>query len=205
MNREALKELRAKIHAEPAEPIAVAALLDALPAAERADVVRGLNGSDLARLYQAVDGFRMVRLADLVPSSVPAMTEVRHFGKNSQLMFTHFEKRFFRPEGEDRHAPRELGGANFQAIQFLTGPGYFVVHEKPERPNEVEIDYRRVPAIKPEGWPAIEANQWRRGHIFYGSIGFMDTLRRVSEHVTIGSGHSKLIPAYFALCRDAVA
>jgi hypothetical protein len=201
-SQDALGELHARIREKPCDPDKICALLDALSAAERVEVVRGLRGADQSRLYRAVDGWRRVSLTDLVPPAVPALTEVRHYGKNSQLLFALFEKRFYRLPDDDPNAPSELCGANFQSIQLITGPGYFVVHAKPERPNELEVDYRRVPLAKPQGWPAIEPNKWRRGHLFYGAVGFMDTLRRVSEHVTIGSGHNPAIPAYFVLCRQ---
>ena len=68
------------------------------------------------------------------------MTPLRHYGKNSMPMFTLFEKRFYRPEGQDPNAPRELCGANFQRISPLTGPGYFVVTPHPSRANEVDVD-----------------------------------------------------------------
>ena len=201
---EAGAELRALIHAKPSNPQAIASLLDRLAQSDRIAATRALGALDQKKLWHVVDGFRSVTLADLVPPSTPAMTPVVHHGKNSMPMFTLFEKRFYRPIGQDPDAPSELAGANFQTISFLTGPGYYVVtpHLGSTR-AEVDVDYRRVPSSKPEGWPAIVTNESGRSRLVYGFM--VDTLRRVSEHVTIGSAarHGKPISAYFVLCRQA--
>jgi hypothetical protein len=59
-----------------------------------------------------------------------------------------------------------------------------------------------VPEIKPEGLPKILDNDGGRSGIVYGKM--VDTLRRVSEHVTIGSAakNGKPFNAYFVLCRQ---
>jgi hypothetical protein len=200
---EALPELRARIREKPCDPVKISALLDAVTPADRPAVVRALGRADQRRLWRAVDGFRPLRLTDLVPPSIPALTPVRHYGRNSMPAFTLFEKRFFRPPGADPSAPRELYGANFQFISPLTGPGYFVAVEDPQRP-EVLIDYRRIPTVAPEGWPSIVGNDRGRSFIFYGMMLDTDTLRRVSEHVAIGSLSRKgrSADAYFVLCRQ---
>jgi hypothetical protein len=196
-------ELQALLRVEAPDPKAIERLLDRMKEAERIAATRAMSGGDQKKLWYVADGFRSVKLSDIVPPSVPALTPVRHYGKNSQPMFTIFEKRFFRPEGQDPNAPTLLGGANFQSIQLLTGPGYYVARDGSERPGEVVLDYRNVPAQAPAGWPSIVKNQWGRGALFYGiGANFGDTLRRVSEHVTIGSGHSKMLPAFFVLCRQ---
>lgn len=196
-------ELRALLAVQSPDPKAIERLLDRMNEAERIAATRTLSGRDQKKLWYAVDGFRSVKLVDIVPPSVPTLTQVRHYGKNSQPAFTVFEKRFFRPAGQDPSAPSELGGANFQSIQLLTGPGYYVARDGTQRPGEVVLDYRHVPVQAPTGWPAIVKNQWGRGALFYGiGANYGDTLRRVSEHVTIGSGHSKLLPAFFVLCRQ---
>jgi hypothetical protein len=196
-------ELQALLRVRSPDPKAIERLLDRMNEAERIAATRALSGRDQKKLWYAVDGFRSVALTDLVPPSVPALTPVRHYGKNSQPAFTIFEKRFFRPADQDPNAPSELGGANFQSIQMLTGPGYYVARASRERAGEVVLDYRKVPALAPVGWMPIVKNQWGRGALFYGiGANFGDTLRRVSEHVTIGSGHSKVLPAFFVLCRQ---
>jgi hypothetical protein len=196
-------ELRALLSVQSPDPKAIERLLDRMDEAGRIAATRALSGRDQKKLWYAVDGFRSVKLTDMVPPSVPALTQVRHYGKNSQPAFTMFEKRFFRPEGQDPNAPTLLGGANFQSIQLLTGPGYYVARDGSERTGEVVLDYRNVPAQAPAGWPSIVKNQWGRGAIFYGiGASFGDTLRRVSEHVTIGSVHSKVLPGFFVLCRQ---
>ena len=201
---EAAAELNALIRAQAPDPKAIERSLDRLKEPDRIAATRGLAPRDQKKLWHVVDGFRSVTLTDLVPPRVPAMTPVVHYGKNSMPMFTLFEKRFYRPTGQDPNAPIELAGANFQTISFLTGPGYYVVtkHPNPARAGEVDVDYRKVPSIEPEGWPAIVTNERGRCRLVYGFM--VDTLRRVSEHVTIGSAarHGKPISAYFMLCRQ---
>jgi hypothetical protein len=198
-------ELRALIHAKQSNPQAIASLLDRLAEGDRIAATRALGPRDQKKLWHVVDGFRGVSLTDLVPPSTPAMTPVVHYGKNSMPLFTLFEKHFYRPAGQDPDAPRELAGANFQTISFLTGPGFYVVTPHPGSTcPEVDVDYRRVPSSKPDGWPAIVTNERGRARLVYGFT--VDTLRRVSEHVTIGSAarHGKPISAYFVLCRQAL-
>jgi hypothetical protein len=196
---EAIAELHRLIEAGAPQPISD--LLDKLAEPARLEAVRSLARGQQRKLWNAVDGFREVRLLDMVPASTPDLKAVRHYGKNSLPMFRLFEKRFYRPGGQDPSKPAELGGANFQSIQLLTGPGYFVAVDSPKRP-EVLVDYYRVPKVKPDDFFPIEENRRNRGGLVYGYM--IDTLRRVSEHVTIGSAakHGKDIGAYFVLCRE---
>jgi hypothetical protein len=201
---EAGRELRGLLGAGAIAPAQVAQVLDGLSHEERVAAVRALGKNEQSRLWEAVDGFRPVALADIVPGTVETNRQVRHFGKNSLAMFTHFEKRFLRPEGQDAAAPSELHGYNFQEsglASWFSGPGYFVAVASPDRP-EVQIDYRRLPASHPDGWPEIRSNEKGGGRLVYGFM--VDTLRRVSEHVTIGRAnrHGKDMNAWFLLCRD---
>ena len=118
--------------------------------------------------------------------------------------FKLFEKRFCRPHGTDRDRAGVVVGFNFQALEPLTGPGYFTATEDPDR-GEIWIDYRRVPSQRPEGWPAIRSNERGVSRFVYGFM--VDTLRGVSEHVTIGSAarHGRDLGSWFVLCRDASA
>lgn len=198
---EPARELLARVEESPVDVPGIAKFLDSLAHAERVAAIRGLDRSPQRRLYAAVDGFLPVRLADLVLPSVADMTPVRHFGRNTLPAFTHFEKRFCRPPGADAAKPGELYGFNFQALAWLTGPGYFVACEDPGRP-EVRIDYTRVPDRHPDGWPEIRPNERGLSRFVYGFM--VDTLRRVSEHVTIGSAarRGKDLGSWFVLCRQ---
>jgi len=196
-------ELAARLAERPVEPQRIAALFDGLRHAERVAAVRSLDRAAQRSLYAAVEGFRPVRLVDLVPSGVADLVTVRHFGRNTLPVFTHFEKRFCRPRGADREKPGELHGFNFQALQPLTGPGYFVAREDPGRP-EVWIDYTRVPGTHPDGWPEIRSNETGLARFVYGFM--VDTLRGVTEHVTIGSAarRGRELGSWFVLCREPV-
>ena len=163
-------------------------------------VVRSLGRAAQRTLYRAVEGFRPVTLADLVPAEVDDFATVRHFGRNTLPVFSLFEKRFCRPPGEDRAKPGELYGFNFQAMQPVTGPGYFVAQQDPNA-QEVWVDYTRVPAAHPDDWPEIRPNERGLSRFVYGHM--VDTLRGVSEHVTIGSAARKGrdLGSWFVLCR----
>ena len=195
-------EFLAQLRTATIKPLEIARFLDGLSHAERVDAIRAVGRSDQRRLYESVKGVGSVRLVDLVPPSTGEMVAVRHFGKNTLPAFTHFEKRFCRPAGADASKPGVLYGFNFQTMSFVTGPGYFVAHERPNAP-EVDIDYREVPQSKPAGWPAIRTNEGGLGSLVYGNM--VDTLRRVSEHVTIGSAAKggKDMGSWFLLCREA--
>jgi hypothetical protein len=197
----AARELVGRLGGEAIDPEAVAALLDGLTHTERVEAVRALGRREQRRLYAGVDGFRPVALADLVPPSVPDFTPVRHYGRNTLPAFTHFEKRFCRPRGEDANKPGSLYGYNFQSLSPLTGPGYFVAVAAPGRP-EVWVDYRRVPPDHPQGWPEIRSNERGLSRFVYGFM--VDTLRGVSQHVTIGSAarNGKDLGSWFVLCRE---
>jgi hypothetical protein len=196
------RELCALAAQTPLEPQRIASWLDGLRHAERVAAVRSLGRTEQRRLYAAVAGRHPLRLRDLVPAVTGDRVSVRHFGRNTLPAFTLFEKRFCRPPGADRAAPGELWGYNHQSTARFTGPGYFVAREDPDR-LEVWIDYTRLPDGRADGWPEIRPNERGLSRFVYGFM--VDTLRRVSEHVTIGSAarRGREIGSWFALCREA--
>lgn len=198
---EPVLELRGRLRETPVQMERIRALLDGLEHGDRVEAVRSLGRPEQRRLYEAAQGFAELRLRDLVPPDRAEGQTVRHFGRNTLPLFTLFEKRFCRPAGQSPGAPRELWGFNFQALSPLTGPGYFVATEDPGV-AEVLIDYRRVPPTAPAGWPAVRSNERGLGRFVYGFM--VDTLRRVSEHVTIGSAarHGRELGSWFILARE---
>jgi hypothetical protein len=194
-------ELTARLRETPIRMKEVAALLDGMSHDERVTWVHSVGRSAQRRLWQAAAGFLPLGLRDLVPAARADGETVRHFGKNTLPAFTHFEKRFARPAGEDPHAPRSLYGFNFQSLAGLTGPGYYVAHADPALP-EVLIDYREIPPEAPPGWPALRRNEVGLARFVYGFM--VDRLRRVSEHVTIGSAarHGRDLGSWFLLTRE---
>lgn len=190
--------LRSLIHETPRHPRKVAAFLDALVGGDRVLAVRGLGPATQRALWELVDGFAEMTLADLVPRTTPPYEPVIHYGRNTLPMFTMFEKRFYRMgDGSS------VGGANFQTLSPLTGPGYFVARKDDERP-EVLIDYTCLPKDKPADFPEIRGNESGIARLVYGSM--VDAVRRVSDHVSIGAAlrDGKMIGAYFVLCREQV-
>jgi len=177
----------------------VAAFLDGLSASERLEAVRACGGPRLQRrLYELAAGAPRVTADELVPPDLPPLREVIYHGKNSLPAFTLFQKRFCRPTPDA--GPDTLWGYNHTNIAWLVGPGYFVYH--PVEGGAAAIDYRRVPPAHPPSWPEIKPND--RGASFFVYRDMVDHLRRVSQHVLIGSAykHGKELGNYFLLCRE---
>ena len=186
------------IGAEPPDRAAIATFLDRLTSAERHQAITALSGPRLqGRLYAAVAGAPAVTLADFVPPDAAPLREVIFQGKNSLPAFTLFQKRFCRPP---RRAD-ELWGYNHQTLAWLTGPGYFVVHEDGAR--GAAIDYREVPPDHPPSWPEVKAND--RGFSRFVYRDMVDYMRRVAQDVFIGRAHrgGKELGNYFVLSRAA--
>lgn len=195
-------EFVARLRGDAIKPIEIASFLDGLSHSDRVAAVRGLGREQQKKLYAAVDGFGSVRLTDMVPEGTPDMVAVRHYGKNTLPLFSHFEKRFCRPPETDPDHDGVLYGFNYQAMAAVTGPGYFVAYEDPDR-AELLVDYRRLPREHPVDWPAIRANERGLSRFVYAHM--VDTVRRVSEHVTIGSAarKGKDMGSWFMLCRES--
>ena len=197
-----LSELAARLAETPLRMKELASLLDGATHDERVRWVHATSRADQRRLWQAAEGFLPLALADLVPPQRADGETVRHFGKNTLPAFTHFEKRFCRPAGQDAQRPTALYGFNFQSLAWLTGPGYYVAHADPVLP-EVLIDYRELPPAAPVGWPPLRRNEVGAARFVYGFM--VDRLRRVSEHVTIGSAarNGRDLGSWFLLTREA--
>ena len=200
---DAIDELARRIASPTLDLKAIAALLDGLTDTERVTAALSVRGAAQKRLWDAAAdvGERVLRLTDIVPATTPAMTGVVHHGRNSMPAFTLFEKRFYRMPDADPNQPGMVYGANFQTFAWFTGPGYFVATEDRSR-SEILIDYHRVPETAPALWPEIRSNESGITRMVYGFM--TDTLRRVSENVTIGmpSRHGRSLGSYFVLCRQ---
>lgn len=197
---EANAALKSMISDKGVNPAAIADLLDQLADALRPRVVRDLGRRDQQALYAKFEGFASLRLVDLVPPARSDLEEVRHLGRNSLPAFKIFEKRFCRLPGSLPDSPEALAGYNFQAMSPVTGPGYFMARED-AKTGEILVDYNRLPDQKPLGWPEIRSNERGLSRFVYGFM--VDRLRRVSEHVTIGSAarKGKDLGSYFILSR----
>ena len=195
------REFLALLGAGAIQPAEVARFLDDLSHEERVAAIRGVGRRAQQRLYEAVDGYAEVGLVDFVSPQVGTLQTVRHFGKNTLPAFSHFEKHFCRGKEIDPERPEELCGFNFQRTSALTGPGYFVAVADKNR-REVRVDYHRVPDTHPDGWPEIRSNERGLSRFVYGFM--VDTLRRVSQHVTIGSAarKGKDLGSWFLLTRE---
>jgi len=174
--------------------------LDGLGPGSRVRQTRELDAEQQAVLFEAAEGFRPLTVEDFVPTAVPALRQVIHFGRNSLPLFRIFEKRFCRPEGE--FASVQLWGYNEQPFKRLTGPGYFTARQA--GPREVVIDYTQVPPYRPGGWPEILPNSARLSRFIYN--GTRDTMRGVSRHVSVGRAAraGKDMDNWFVLCRQEV-
>ena len=172
----------------------LAAHLDALDTEARIVQCRALGKRQQRQLWQVCAEAPPFTLEDLIPSTATA--PVHWAGKNSLGVFTHFEKRFVRQGGV-------VVGYNFNpGIAWFTGPGYFTtVQATGERAREILIDYTKVPATAPTGWPAVKPNTGGTAKLIYGNM--HDYCRRVSATVIIGAATrlGKPIDAYFVLAR----
>ena len=195
-------------------------VLDELGHLGRLDTVRGWDGDTMAKLYEALKGYKPLTLEYFVPPDVPPLTEVIHHGKNSLPAFTHFQKRFCRPaegeaangEGVSKHV---LWGYNQNPpfIMWFAGAGYYVAHDW--EPGEIAVDYTLVPPAKPAAWPdAVVKNERGIGpRAVYGNM--VDIMRGLSKNVSIGRAKrckehgkpesSQWMDAWFVLCREDVA
>jgi hypothetical protein len=178
-----------------ATPQRIRDALDAMSEGDRVTATRSLKRSLQIRLWELVDGFGELTLADFVPRATPAFQAVHHYGRNTLPAFVIFEKRFY------QNARGEVAGANFQRMSPITGPGYFVTREDANQ-REVLIDYHQVPKEAPDGWPEIRDNEHGLARLIYGFM--IDRMRRVSEHVTIGRANrrGKEFGSWFVLCRE---
>lgn len=170
--------------------------LDATGHAERLQALAHMPRASLARLYDAVSGFRPLHISDMVPEKLPAYTSVVHAGINNLPLARNFSKVLY------REANGTLAGRNVQSLAWLTGHGYFTMTQSEKVAGEITIDYARLPATKPNGWPEIISNA--RGISFFVYRDLIDTMRGVSAHVTIGraSRHGQDLPNYFMLVRE---
>lgn len=179
----------------------LAAVLDGMGHEGRMHTVRGWGLGRQAELFEATKGFKPLTLDHYVPSSVPALTEVIHHGRNTLPLFNNFQKRFCRP-GDDADSAdgAVLYGYNEGSTRGLTGPGYYVASEKD---GVLVIDYRKTPKHKVvPTWPEIIPNSKKLGFLVYE--GMVDYMHGISDHVSIGRAEKggKMIDAYFVLVRE---
>ncbi len=176
----------------------LAELLDGMGHEGRVHTIRTWNPRRQRDIFEAAKGRMPLDLDFLTPASVGSLVEVIHEGQNTLPVFSHFQKRFTKLEGE----AEAIGGYNHQTMSGFTGPGYFVVRKGAgEHEGELEIDYTKLPKHKPEGWPEIRANEGGLASLVYGNM--IDYLRGVSQHVSIGRAYKggKAMKAWFALVR----
>ena len=179
---------------------AVAAHLDALSHGQRVAAIEEIDASQQKALWAASKGFAKITIENIVPSNLPPMREVIHWGRNTLPIFKLFQKRFCRPDDPAAARAGELWGYNEQTFGLFTGPGYFVAYDLPG--GEVLVDYTRLPPRGADGWPEVIPNSARLSRFIYN--GTKDTLRGVSRHVTIGRAarDGKDMPNWFVLCRE---
>ncbi len=182
----------------------VATHLDGLSHEERLAQAMTLGRRQQRRLWEVAADAPPISRQHFVPDGVPPLTEVIHHGKNTLPVFTRFQKRFCRPDGD----PELTYGYNEGFTRRFIGPGYFVAHPTagtegwPER-GAVVVDYFMVPEHEVvAGWPRIVPNS--RGLQFFVYHKTRDFMRRVSAHVSIGAAFKVERPlgAYFVLCRE---
>jgi hypothetical protein len=190
-------------------------VLDELGHLGRLATVRHWDGDTMAKLYEAMKGYMPLTLDYFVPPDVPPLTEVIHHGKNSLPAFTHFQKRFCKPQDGTATGDKTLWGYNHNGgfITWFAGAGYYVAHDW--EPGEIVVDYTLIPPKKPAGWPdAVEKNERGIGpRAVYGNM--VDIMRGLSKNVSVGRARrckvagkpetSEWMDAWFVLCREDVS
>lgn len=188
---------RSLLAQDPLDLDAVAQHLDALSSDERISQVRAIPGKLQAKLFAAARGYKALTFEDYVPGGHPDRTFVRHYGKNSLPAFSHFEKRFARPEA----GGSVLWGFNYSPMMGIVGPGHFVMRTGPDE-GELHVDYYSIPDEQLDEAPPLKHNDQGLSTLVYGHM--IDVLRGVSAHVSIGRAIKKGRETgnYFLLCRE---
>lgn len=174
----------------------VSAYLDSLSHDDRLKEIGTLCGNGIQKkLFQLATA--NITVNDLIPRDGKPLGEVIFYGKNTLPVFSNFQKRMCRSQDGSI-----LWGYNYQTLRPITGPGYFVVADKTDRPGEVMIDYTELPqGTPPQDWPQIKSNTSGISSLVYGNM--KDFLRRVSKNVFIGEAtkKGKSMNQFFILCR----
>lgn len=185
----------------------IATYLDGLSHARRMGEVLSLSKKRQKALFAIAGEGPAIDIHHFVPAYVGPRKQVIHYGKNTIPVprpFQLFEKRFALPE----EGPDRLFGYNEGLTRPLIGPGYFVAEETSHREDwvargQIVVDYFQVPNQPvPEGWPkVIQNNQGLQRFVFHQTRDFM---RKVSEHVSVGSAFrdGKEMGFWFVLCRQ---
>lgn len=183
------------------------AWFDDMDHAGRMDAIKTSSRAHQRMLWHKAAGATPLTLDDMVPSSVPDVTEVIHHGRNSLPLpsaFKFFQKRMARPsEGDD-----VLFGYNEGKTRPWIGPGYFVLRQTEGNAQwmprgALVVDYFSVPdSGVPSHWPRVVPNS--KGLQMFVYDGTRDFLRRVSSHVVIGAAYKgeTAIGQYFVLVRE---
>jgi len=161
----------------------LASYLDGLAPAQRVAAVVGIRGPLIAKLFAAVNGAEPLRLAEMVPVTVPAGATVTYEGRNSLPAFSRFQKRL------TRTADGIVFGYNQQPLAIAglaTGPGYFVVTEcEADHEGELLFDYTQPPPFEPAGWPPYRPNEVGLSRVVFMDLN--DYVRRVARGVVVGA------------------
>lgn len=176
---------------------AIATWLDGLSDPARVEATMSLGPKAQRQLWSLCRD-RAVSLDELVPPD-RADLPVHHIGRNSQPVFTRFEKRMRRPKSD----PSVLWGYNEGVTRPVIGPGYFVCRDTDgDSRGAAVVDYYQVPTETPPGWPEVKPNEEGLQRFVFAQM--HDYLRRVSTHVTIGRAYkrNRRTPHCFVLCRE---
>lgn len=183
-----------------ASAASLAAHLDGLDHAGRVAESHQLGRRHQRDLYDGASPTAPLTLADFADRP---MVAIGHHGWNTfpgPSVVRRFVKRMVRqPDGR-------VGGYNDAPLGWLVGPGYFRLRQTvgdEQRHAPVVVDYHQLPTgPMPDGWPRRIPNWLGPQALIYGWC--HDYLRRVSDHVTIGSAFKWGVPvgSWFVLVRE---
>lgn len=146
------------------------AALRATDHAGRVAWMYGLPAKELRALWDAAEG-RHVPLSYLHRDEGETVV---HVGRNSMLLFSHFEKHVMLRGGV-------VQGFNRQFWEWASGPGHFTAVEEG---GTALFDYTQQPLTVPSSFPALRS--WWYGVSWFAYGDMKDSLRRVSEDVVVG-------------------
>ena len=194
-----MNKLQELLSTKPIDMDAVSAHLDAMPHEERVAEVRSIGLRLQRDLFNAADGWATIDLEHFIPQKVPNKHFVKHYGKNSLPLFTHFEKHFARPVDDAKEGWGFNESGDF--VKTVVGPGWFITR-KGDKAGEVDIDYYRIPGRQLDGAPALKPNNSGLSYFVYGNM--VDVMRKVSDHVSVGNAvkNGGRTDNYFLLTRE---
>lgn len=203
-----MKNALQKLAWDPGAPIAaIRDHLDSLTHGERMAQLSQTTRADQRLLWHKAAASEPITLEHFLPESVPPLTEVTHHGRNT-LPLPDSQRFFAKPMVRPEDGSQRAFGYNRSPSENIIGPGYFVmvstdIDASWQPRGAWVVDYFQFPdGPVPTAWPKVRSNkEGLQRFVYHGTRDFM---RKVSDHVSIGTAYKgeKPLDHYFTLCRE---